>query len=425
MLTYKSIPIKINKHHQLYNWCKTICTESKGIIDYATYIRRQNFFEGSKSGNHKSEKELSKLFRDTVNKQQLGHTQLTTTLWNKTKSNWFSFYTMLKNGLKPHIPNYLKHNGKQFGYIEYHIGQNNSPARIKNNTIYFNGTHKNKLKLNMDIQGTIKTILINYTNGSFWIHINYQLETEINMNDPQNVASIDIGINNLLTVTFNNGHKPLIISGKLLKSINQYYNKQKAKLQSKLETSHRISNRINRLTEKRNLKINDIKHVITKQLSQLLNERRIGTLIIGWNKESKSQSNMSKTNNQKFISIPHRSIINSLKDKCKLFLNVVETEESYTSKSSFIDQDELPIFDKTTISKYRFSGSRIKRGLYKSKTGLLINADVNGSYNIMRKAIPNVILRNKHGIEGFIVDPLRISNPYKLSTVLHESALPA
>lgn len=424
MHTYKAIKIRIKRNHKLYPWCHTILTQTRKTIDYATYIRRQNLFQ-KETDQYKTEKQLSKQFRDTIDKQALGHTQITTTIWNKTKKDWNSYWTLRKKGIKTKIPTYLKRKNKKYGYAEYHLGQNNSPAKIKNNAIHFLGTHKNKLKLNKQIPGTPKTIFIHHKNGSFWININYKTEEEPKYNNPNNTAAIDIGINNLFTITFNTGHKPIIISGKEIKSINTYYNKRKAKLQSELPTGQYTSKRIERLTEKRNLKIDDIRHSITKQLAQILNKHKIGTLIIGWNKGFKNKTNIGKVNNQKFTSIPHRIIIESLKDKCKPFLNIIETEESYTSKASFVDQDELPVFDEKTISTHKFSGKRIKRGLYKSKNGLLINADINGSYNIMRKVLPNVINSNEHGIKGFIVDPIRAKHPYKLGPLLHQLALTA
>lgn len=420
MPIYKSYKIRIDRHNRHYEWCKTICIEARSFIDQATYLRRQNFFEGQKTGIYRSEKELCQEFRDSVDKSRLGQTQLTTGIWNKTRESWSSFHALLKKKIKCSLPKYLKRK-TQYGKITYTLGQNNSPARIKDGIIYFNGTHKNRIKFDKDINGTPKTIDIIYKNGSFWIIINYLVSEIIIKNDPSRIASIDVGINNLLTVTFNTGDKPIIISGKELKSTNQFYNKKKAELQSQLPNNRRKSHRIDRLTEKRNLRIDDFRHKICKSLSKYLDKLGIGTLVIGWNVGFKSEINIGKSNNQKFVSIPHRKLIETLKQKSP-FLEVIETEESYTSKFSFIDQDIIPVYREGSISNHKFSGKRIKRGLYKTMCGILINADVNGSFNIMRKVFPNVIRNNKHGIEGLAFDPVRIKNPHELDMFLHEFA---
>ena len=213
-----------------------------------------------------------------------------------------------------------------------------------------------------------------------------------------------------MTATFTN-NKPLIINGRPLKSINQYYNKKKAKYTSlvKKYNNKKASKRLKRLSLKRTNKIDDYLH---KSVSYLMNQlvfNNISTLVVGYNKNWKQDIGIGKVNNQNFTNVSHLKLVQILKYKCQLYgINFVLQEESYTSKSSFIDKDILPIYKPNDDKKYLFLGKRIKRGLYQSKEGKFLNADVNGSYNIMRKVVGETIYD--------IVNPIEVcSMPYKFS----------
>ena len=175
--------------------------------------------------------------------------------------------------------------------------------------------------------------------------------------------------------------KPILINGKPLKSINQYYNKKLANLKSKLRNEKKTSKRIKSLTNKRNNKVNDYLHKTSRLITNYLVSNNINTLVVGKNKEWKQDVNIGKKNNQNFVQIPHSRLIDMLLYKCKLRgINVIITEESYTSKCSFLDDEG--------IKKHKvYKGNRIKRGLFKSSEGVLINADVNGSLNILKKVV--------------------------------------
>ena len=206
--------------------------------------------------------------------------------------------------------------------------------------------------------------------------------------------SIDLGINNLCTIGTNckDVTENVIINGKPVKSINQFYNKQVAKYKSIQDTKCKTAytNKLRTLRIKRENKLNDYLHKTSRYIVNHLVTNNINTLIIGYNKEWKQETNISKVNNQKFIQIPYLKLIHQLQYKCKLEgINVIIQEESYTSKSSFIDNDFIPTFKSTTELNYKFSGKRVFRGLYKSSSSRLINADLNGSLNILRKAVPN------------------------------------
>lgn len=166
-----------------------------------------------------------------------------------------------------------------------------------------------------------------------------------------------------------------------MKSINQFYNKRKAELQSKLSGNRKTSNKINSITRKRNNKIKNYLHKASRCIVNHLVSNDVNTLIIGKNDNWKQETNIGKKNNQNFVSIPHSQFIDMLSYKCKLVgIAIMMTEESYTSKCSFIDNEEMK-------HQEDYKGKRVKRGLFRTNKGKLINADLNGSLNIMRKVI--------------------------------------
>lgn len=213
---------------------------------------------------------------------------------------------------------------------------------------------------------------------------------------PDWIAGIDIGLNNLATLTSNkSGLVPRIVNGRPVKSINQYYNKERARLQSCLPEKQYTTRQLARLTNKRTRRINHYLHAASKNIIDLLVREHIGTLVIGKNPEWKQEINIGKRNNQNFVQVPHARFIEMLTYKAKLVnIKVVLTEESYTSKCSFLDNEP--------IGKHEhYEGKRIKRGMFRSQYGRLINADVNGAYNIIRKVAPKAF----EGVEDVVVHP--------------------
>jgi putative transposase len=210
-------------------------------------------------------------------------------------------------------------------------------------------------------------------------------------------ASIDIGLNVLAAITSDKpGIQPVLVNGRPLKSMNQFYNKEKARLQSQLEPGHHWSNGLARLTRKRTNKINDYLHKTSTQIVDWVVSKKIGVLVIGKNVGWKDKLCLGKVNNQNFTQIPHARFIELLTYKAKrLGIEVLLQEESYTSKTSFLDLE--------AVRKHKkYCGKRTKRGLFTSRKYGNIHADVNGSYNTMRKAIPDAFGK---GIEGVLVHP--------------------
>lgn len=222
-------------------------------------------------------------------------------------------------------------------------------------------------------------------------------------------AGLDTGVNNLAALTSNKvGFGPYLVNGRPLKAINQGYHKARAYFQSLLPAGRYQSARIIQLTNKRNRQIRHYLHVTSKRIIDLLVAEGIGTLVIGKNKNWKQKVQMGKQNNQTFVSIPIAQFIDMLIYKAKLAgIRVIEQEESYTSKCSFLDSEP--------IRKHKtYLGRRVERGLFRASDGRLINADINGSYNILRKAIPDAF---KYGLAGITLrlHPVRLflKHPHK------------
>ena len=234
-------------------------------------------------------------------------------------------------------------------------------------------------------------------NNEFIVEFVYE-RPEKNKIVSNNYAGLDLGVNNLGVLSFNT-ERGIIINGKPLKSINQFFNKRKASLQKK--SNKKTSNKIIKLTNKRNKKVKDYLHKASRFIVNQLVSKNVSTLVVGKNKMWKQDIKIGKRNNQNFVNIPHAEFIGMIKYKCELEgISVIITEESYTSKCSFID------FEKIKRHKI-FSGKREKRGLFISKGGKKINADLNGSLNILRKVFPNCFT---NGIEGLLVSP-RVYTP--------------
>jgi putative transposase len=241
--------------------------------------------------------------------------------------------------------------------------------------------------------------------GYYVVEVIYeQAQTQAEVN-PALIASIDIGVNNLAALTSNKvGFVPRLVNGRPLKSTNQYYNKRKADLQSQLADPTQFTTRMQRMMNKRTRRIDHYLHTASKRIIALLVSEGIGTLIIGKNPNWKQESEMRKKDNQHFVQIPHARFVDMLCYKAKLVgIGVILQEESYTSRASFLDRDPLPVYGKED-GEPAFSGKRVKRGLYRAGSGKQFNSDVNGSYNILRKASPNAF---SNGVEDVVVHPVR------------------
>lgn len=256
------------------------------------------------------------------------------------------------------------------------------------------------------LHSEIQQIRIVPRDKHFVIDIVHKVECESEIIS-DNKCGIDLGLNNLATLGFNNSEiKPVIVNGRGVKSINQYYNKKKAKIQTKLaQDKKRTSKRLKRLTLKRNRKIKDRLHKASRVIVNYLKDNNISEVVIGQNKGWKDSINIGKKNNQNFVGVPHSQLIDYIKYKCSLAgIHAVTREESYTSKCSFFDMENI-----RKLKNYK--GKRVKRGLFRSKDGTEYNADLNGALNILRKELPSCF-NECEGIEDLVVDPRKINLTY-------------
>ena len=388
----------IKSNNEYYKDLKELCFKSKNLYNATLYTVRQHFFENKEYlPYHK----VDKLFKETDNIDYRSlpsqSAQQTMRIVDSSFKSFFNLLTKKKSNQynkKINIPHYLDKEGL---FVLTYTSQQLSHKYLKDGII--------KLPLsNIEFKTTVNNIKqIRFVPKSNYIimEVVYCVDEKSLKEDNGFYSAIDLGINNLAAITSNKVGS-YIINGKPIKSINQYYNKKKAQLQSKLKDK-KTSKRIQRLSVRRNNKINDYFHKASRHIVNQLVSDSINTLIIGRNKDWKQDINMGTKNNQSFISIPHSKFISMVSYKCRLEgINIILREESYTSKSSFIDKDPIP----NKKSDIEFSGKRIKRGLYRAKNGSLINADVNGSYNILRKEVGDVTLPTDR---GFVFNPRSIT----------------
>ncbi|NVM31547.1 MAG: IS200/IS605 family element transposase accessory protein TnpB [Candidatus Helarchaeota archaeon] len=234
-------------------------------------------------------------------------------------------------------------------------------------------------------------------------------------NLPQRIVAIDLGVRNLVCLVTNiPGVRPVVVKGGVVKSINQYYNKQRAHYQQQYEHLgiRGTPRRLARLTRKRNNKIEDIFHKLSQDIIEYCQALRVGTIIMGYNPRWKQNCSMGKRNNQNFVTIPFHSLVQKITYKAKLAgIKVEQVEESHTSKCSFLDDEPIAHHDTylgqrgVYRSKKEGGNGKISYGLFKTAKGQIVNADVNGGYNILRKAFPEF---TKDGIEGLGLIPVAV-----------------
>ena len=265
-------------------------------------------------------------------------------------------------------------------------------------------------------QQNIDQVRIIPRKGYYMVEVVYSKEPVQAQVDPSFCVAIDLGVTNLAAITSNRaGFIPRLVNGRTLKAINQWYNKRMKELKLCLpkEERERVTKQMERITTKRNRQVNHYLHAASKAIIDLLVKEGIGTIIIGKNPLWKQEVGMGKRNNQNFVQIPHARFIDMLTYKAELVgIQVELQEESYTSKASFLDLDPIPTYKPNDDTKYTFNGKRFGRRnrLYRTKDGRIICADVNGSYNILRKRKPDAFAcANTKGLAAYVVQPLRLA----------------
>ena len=387
----------IKKGHLFYTSLDDLCFKSKNLYNATLYAIRQYLFETTKYLNYYS---LQPQFQNYNNPDYRAlPANVSQQVMKLVNQNFKSFFSALKSyhqnpekfKAAPQLPKYLhKTKGRFVTVFTQRV-----ISRLVDKTGYLTLTGIENVKIKTSLHyNQIQQVRIVPKNNYYVVEIIYKVNELELKKDNGRYCGVDLGVNNLAAIS-SNVVKPFIINGKPIKSINHYYNKQKAKFQSLLPKDQYYSNRLYKLELKRKNLIDNYLHKASRLLVNHLVSNQINTLIIGHNKEWKQDINNGKVNNQNFVQIPFNRFIQMLQYKCKFEgINVVITEESYTSKSSFLDNDYLPVYKQGNTQEYKFSGRRVKRGLYKTSNGSVINADINGSLNIMRKVIPNVIITN-------------------------------
>ena len=372
---------------------KYLCHIAKNLKNQAIYNVRQHYFKNKK---YLSYNENYKILKNSENYKKL-NSNMAQQILKEVDESFKSFFALLKlakngkyNFKDIKLPKYLAKDGFTTLVIGF--------VRLKDDILIvpysnlFKKTHQEvKIKLPPVLKGKkIKEIRIIPKQHSRYFEIQYiykveEVQRELNK---ENALGIDLGINNLCTCVTNAGAS-FIIDGRKLKSINQYYNKINAKLQSIKDKQkiERTTLRQKRITRKRNNRINDYLSKAARIIVNYCLNNDIGKIVLGYNEDFQRNSNIGSINNQNFVNIPYGKLRDKLIYLCKLYgIEFKLQEESYTSKASFFDGDEIPIYDKENSQKYIFSGKRIKRGLYQTSRGKLINADCNGALNILRKS---------------------------------------
>ena len=384
-----------------------LCFLSKNLYNYANYLIRQSFiFDKVYLGFN----QVYHLVKEQPDYQALPR-KVSQQVLRVLAQNWKSFFEANKayqsNPDKftgaPKLPKY-KHKTQGRNLLVYTI-QAISKPKLTQGIVKLSGTD---IAVPTKAKNIVQARIIPRI-GQYVIEVVYEQAEHHTVTNPEAIAAIDIGVDNLATLTSNQpGFVPILVNGRPLKSLNQFYNKTKAKLQCLLKGEKQTSKRIKQLTAKRNNRVDSYLHFSSRWIIDYLDYLGIGKLIIGQNPLWKQFVNNGSKNNQSFVNIPHARLVEMLIYKGEMKgIKVICSEESYTSKASFLSLDYIPTYGDDGAKQINFSGYRETRGMYKIKgEKTRINADVNGSYNIMRKVIPTVF---DGGIEGVVVRPIRIT----------------
>ena len=213
---------------------------------------------------------------------------------------------------------------------------------------------------------------------------------------PKRILGIDVGVDNFCAVANNFGDIPFLIKGGAIKSMNQNFNKERARLLSEVtkgsDSTHskKETKRLHALSRKRENRLRDFFYKTAWYLVRYAKQQQAEVIVAGHNEDQKQNICIGRQNNQNFVSIPFCRFLDILRyTAAKAGIPVVTREESYTSRASLLDLDAIPAYKKGDTTNHTFSGKRVRRGLYKTNSGLFINADINGAGNILRKEYPS------------------------------------
>ena len=474
---YSTYQIRIKKGHRFYKYCDEMCFNAKNLFNTTNFYIRQIFTAFNNEKRHELQKEILELIdfhlpemnqvkveyvekrkqkelkkpkderkevkeavlfeKPTEKKKFIGYGfldalfkvskqadyialpgQVNQQVMRVVFQNWKSFFTSLKDYKvnpqkytgRPKLPKYAPKSGRK------ECTFSNQVCVIKNDKyLKFPLTNEQLNIGKLGAKGNLQQVRIipSYNEYTVELVMNVEPIQQAMELSKEYLMGIDLGVDCLATIADNTGLQPVVIKGKVIKSINQYYNKQRAFLISALrhgkdpkEGSH-TSKRLNRLDRTRFAKVKDYFHKTSHLLVKTAAERKVGKIIIGVNKGWKDNVEMRKSDKQNFKFLPYSLLIKMIKYKAeRLGIEVIEQEESYTSKASLIDMDPIPTYKKGEKNETIFSGKRITRGQYLTKEKKILHADVNGAGNIIRKVVPDAFAK---GIEGIVACPLMLS----------------
>lgn len=411
-LVYKFNNYKHNE--ELFEMCRF----SKDLYNQTMYIVKTNL----KDGKFLFYNDLDKILKVTPNLEgEINYRKLKSQVSQQClkliDKNLKSYFKSIKDWSKnknkykgiPHLPNYLPKNGM------FQLIYTNQSCSIKGGKIYFSKdlfVSIPQWEKFSSVLKNFKQIRVNPKNEYTEIEIVYETELENYDLDKSRYSSIDLGLDNLVTMV-TDFSEPIIYSGKQIKSKNRYFNKTLSERKSVLEKENKkkTSKFIKHLCDKRTKETEDVYHKVSRHIVNLLTQNKIGNLIIGYNSGWKDSIDIGKVNNQNFVMISHDKLISMLEYKCRMVgINVTKHEESYTSKCDGLCLE--------TIGRHEtYLGKRKKRGLFQSSVGKLVNADVNGALNIMRKVVGDSEIVSRIINSGRLFRPLKFNNLYSLKNI--------
>jgi transposase, IS605 orfB family len=386
---------------------KDLCHLSKNLYNAALYDVRQYYFETKSYRTWQSQKLV---FTKNHNPDYYAlQSNLAGEVLMQVGRQFIGFFND-KSNKKKRIPKYKNKNGYNIiTFPKLAISKYIKFDRYKQLYTYTLCKKSYNLKIQSS-KPNIKMVKFVYDEAKDLIKCFkiYEVEQPELKSDNSRYFSIDPGLNNIVSIYNNIGIRPFLYNGRPIKSINQYYNKTNAKLRSELPTNVKSSKRLKQLSFKRNNKIDYEMHKISTHIINEAVKNDISKIFIGNNVGWKNEINMGQRNNQNFANIPHTKLFHQLLYKGLLNgIEVIFTEESYTSKASFFDKDELPVYGEN--DNYKFSGKRISRGLYKDSKGNLWNADLNGGGNIMRKVSDKAAYKGIRKTKELMKQPILVT----------------
>ncbi|MDD1446346.1 transposase [Dolichospermum sp. ST_sed8] len=380
-----------------------LCQQSGKIYNSGVYFARQTFFKTGKLLTNKFDLIYEKSISKSLVAQSMPSVPMQQTLMSVAES-FKSFKELrslsLKGQLhfKPKVPDYLT--GSKLFKVAYPNSGGQPPTLINGQLRFSLGLTVRRwfgisdffLTMPSNIHySKVKEFTILPKNEAFYLEISYEVERQKHDLDISQALSIDLGTADNLAACVDTLGNSLLIDARSMKAMNQLWNK-KVSTRKENKPEAYWDNWLDRVTRKRNHQMKDGINKAAKLIIDHCLKYSIGTLVIGWNEGFKSNANMGKLNNQKFVQMPLGKLKDRLKQLCDLHgIRFQETEESYTSKASFLDGDSLPVYGQKPEG-WKASGKRVKRGLYQSANGSIVNADLNGAANILRKVASNLSL---------------------------------